>query len=422
VRATRAAAIAADMTLADLLAARAAQPGRGGFRYLADRGGDDALLDLVTLDRRARHLAVHLLAHAERGDRVLLYYPPGLDFLIGFFAATIAGLIGVPVACPRSLPVRPQDVAGAAAAIGDCTPRLALTVDAVLATLPAGARDAGPRWIATDLIGEGVIEALPAPAPDDLAYLQYTSGSTSAPKGVMISHRNVMANLAASQAMLSAAAEGASTGLSWLPHYHDMGLVGGLLTGIYGDLPVVLMSPFAFLGRPIRWLRAIADHRVTWSGGPNFAYELCCRQIRPLEIAGLDLSCWALAVNGAEPVRRSTIDRFCDTFAPAGFRREAMSPFYGLAEHVVFASGARTTAAPTMVRGPRVHDRGEPGWYAGCGTPAAGHGIAIVDPATRLRAATGTAGEIWLSGPSVAQGYLGAARGERAGVPREAGG
>ncbi|WP_267397175.1 MULTISPECIES: aminotransferase class III-fold pyridoxal phosphate-dependent enzyme [unclassified Sphingomonas] len=405
-----AAEIADGTTLADLLGARAARPGRGGFRYLADRsGGDDRLLDLVTLDRRARHLALHLLAHADRGDRVLLCYPPGLDFIIGFFAAAIAGLIGVPVACPRTLPIRPEEFVGAAAAIGDCTPRLALTTAAVLAALPAGALDAGPRWIATDLIGEGATEPLPAPALDDLAYLQYTSGSTSAPKGVMISHGNVMANLAASQAMLPTVPEGGSTGLSWLPHYHDMGLVGGLLTGIYGDLPVVLMSPFAFLSRPIRWLRAISDHRATWSGGPNFAYELCCRQIRPQEIAGLDLSRWALAVNGAEPVRRSTIDRFSDTFAPAGFRREAMSPFYGLAEHVVFASGAAPAAPPTWVRGPGVNGGRKPGWYAGCGAPAAGHAIAIVDPDTRMRAAGSAAGEIWLSGPSVAQGYWGRA-------------
>ena len=404
------------MTLADLLGLRASGAGRGGFRYLGDDEGGAAegqWLDHATLERRARYLAVRLRDFADRGDRVLLYYPPGLDFIIGFFAATLAGLVGVPIACPRGLPIRPEEFAGAAAAIGDCTPRLALTVEAVRAALPDGARDGGPRWIATDLIGtemdaSGEIGRVDPPGADELAYLQYTSGSTSVPKGVMISHRNVMANLAAIRA--ATVHDGDIVGLNWLPHYHDMGLVGGPLSCLYGDVPLIFMSPFAFLARPIRWLRAMTRYRATWSGGPNFAYELCCRQIRPREIAGLDLSRWQVAVNGAEPVRRATIDRFCETFAPAGFRRAAMRPFYGLAESVVFASGSRSRAAPKMVRGRGFHaDAGaEPVWYAGCGTPADGHRLAIVDPDTATPVTEpATAGEIWLTGPSVAQGYWG---------------
>jgi acetylornithine/succinyldiaminopimelate/putrescine aminotransferase/acyl-CoA synthetase (AMP-forming)/AMP-acid ligase II/predicted amino acid dehydrogenase/acyl carrier protein len=397
-------------TLVELLEARAADGiGKAGFRFIPDGGGAEQSLNLAELDARARGLAVRLAAEARPGDRAILYYPAGLDFLVALFACLRAGLVGVPVPSPRSRGGGLEEFAPIAAIIADCEPRLVLTTAAALAALPASGLQApgAPRWLATDTLpAEGGAVSHVA-GPDDLAYLQYTSGSTSAPKGVMVSHRNVMANLAAIFGRLAHRED--AVGVAWLPHYHDMGLVGGQLSALYGGFPFVFMSPTAFLSRPLRWMRALSRYQGTWSGGPNFAYELCCRRVRSSELDELDLSRWRIAVNGSEPVRRATVERFCQTFAPAGFRPEAMSPFYGLAETVVFASGSRSDAPARMVlRGPvGKEEPAEQGWHASCGIASPGHGIAIVDPHMRTPTSPGEAGEIWVSGPSVARGYWG---------------
>lgn len=400
-------ALAQGETLLELLECRAAEPGAGtGYTFLRNGVGEQKL-SFAALDLEARLLAARLRARADPGDRVLLYFPPGLEFLVGLFASFHAGLIGVPAPSPRGRVVTTEEFAPVAAVIADCAPRLSLTTESVLASLPAEIRRArnGPEWLSVGLGQTGSPERLERPGPDALAYLQYTSGSTSSPKGVMVSHRNVMANLAAIYERLDHPDD--AVGVSWLPHFHDMGLTGGLLSSLYGGFPFTLMAPADFLTNPLRWLRAITAHRGTWSGGPNFAYELCCRRVRPKDLEELDLSTWKVAATGSEPVRRATIDRFCETFAPAGFRREAMCPYYGLAETVVFATGTAAGAPPRTVPGRLPGNDGavETGCYALCGTTGTGHDVAIVDPETRRRVPPGEAGEIWLSGPSVAQGY-----------------
>lgn len=406
-------------TLVELLIARAS-PGGGkdaGYRFEREDGSED-ILDLTALETRARALASHLLAHGRRGDRVLLYYPPGLDFIIGFFATGFAGMTAVPVPCPRGGTIGALAYAATAAVIADCTPRIALTTSDRVAALPAAASREGVIWIASDALPPASAgpsgPPFPAPgqrdlpSPDDIAYLQYTSGSTGMPKGVMITHAQALANLAAIGAAMDLPA--GAPGVTWLPHFHDMGLAGGILFALYGGHPLVLMAPQTFLKRPVRWLRALTRHRGVWSGAPNFAYELCHRHIAAGERDGLDLQHWRVAVSGAEPVRRATVDRFAAAFAPVGFDAAALRPFYGLAESVVFVSGTRAEGGPRMVGAPAADGDASPALaYAACGTAAAGHHIALVNPETLERQSSGATGEIWVTGPSVAGGYWGRA-------------
>ncbi|MBB3587509.1 aminotransferase class III-fold pyridoxal phosphate-dependent enzyme [Sphingomonas sp. BK481] len=405
-------------TLVELLIARASPGGAAGAGYRFEReDGSEDILDLAALETRARALASHLLAHGRRGDRVLLYYPPGLDFIIGFFATGFAGMTAVPVPCPRGGTIGALAYAATAAVIADCTPRMALTTSDRVAALPAAASREGVTWIASDAlppVSAGPGPPFPAPgqrdlpSPDDIAYLQYTSGSTGMPKGVMITHAQALANLAAIGAAMDLPA--GAPGVTWLPHFHDMGLAGGILFALYGGHPLVLMAPQTFLNRPVRWLRALTRHRGVWSGAPNFAYELCHRHIAAGERDGLDLRHWRVAVSGAEPVRRATVDRFAAAFAPVGFDAAALRPFYGLAESVVFVSGTRAGRGPRMVGAPAADGEASPTLaYAACGTAAAGHHIALVNPETRERQSFGSTGEIWVRGPSVAGGYWGRA-------------
>ena len=256
----------------------------------------------------------------------------------------------------------------------------------------------------------------PGARPDTLAFLQYTSGSTAAPKGVMITHGNLLHNSALIQASFGSSPE--SRGVFWLPLFHDMGLIGGVIQTLYCGGSSTLFSPVSFLQRPIRWLQAISRTGATISGAPNFAYDLCVEKTTPEQRAGLDLSCWRVAFNGAEPIRPETLDRFADAFAPAGFRREAFLPCYGLAEATLLVSGGPRAGRPSSSRStPR------PSGAARSSRPApsrAGQAAgrqrqrrrrpsrrrsSIPRPASR--AAEDRVGEIWVSGPSVAQGYWG---------------
>ena len=256
--------------------------------------------------------------------------------------------------------------------------------------------------------------SLPRPRADDLALVQYTSGSTGQPKGVALTHRNLLANIRVMGQ--AAAASGSDTFVSWLPLYHDMGLIGAWLGCMYFGVPLVVMSPQSFLIRPSRWLWAIHANRATMSAGPNFAYELCLAKVRDDEIEGLDLSSWRLAYNGAEPVSPATIERFGDRFAPYGFRREAMTPVYGLAESSV------GLAFPPLGRGPLI-DRirrdafvrsgraepakpGEPDLrFVACGQPLPGHEIRVVDAAGN-ELGDRREGRIEFRGPSATAGYF----------------
>ena len=405
-------------TLVALLRARAeTMPDAPLFTFL-DSDGPETHLTPGALDTRARGIAARLQAVGAIGERVLLLYPPGLEYIAAFFGCLYAGAVAVPAYPPnparldRTLP-RLRTMATNAGA------RLALT-NALIRSLAGAVFELAPdlgalRWLATDGGGEDPDAWREPPlSGDTLAFLQYTSGSTGAPRGVMLSHTNLLANLALIHAAFEIRPD--DVGCSWLPPYHDMGLIGGILEPIYAGVPCVLMSPVTFLQRPLRWLQAIADYGATVSGGPNFAYDLAMRKATPEQIAGLDLSRWTLAFNGAEPVRAETIERFSAAFAPAGFRREAFYPCYGLAEAALIVTGGRR-AAPPAVRtftGAAL-DAGQaadaapdaPGArrLVGCGHIRAGQRLLIANPDTGEPCLDGQVGEVWAAGPSVAGGY-----------------
>jgi amino acid adenylation domain-containing protein len=401
----------------DILRARAAADPDGEACGFLDDGGVVHPVSYAELDRQARRIAGTLRRDHPAGARALLLYPPGLDYVAAFFGCLYAGVIAVPAYPPLTARQTPR-----LAAIGaDAEPAAILTGSAFLepgrALLDPVLRPASPdlAWLATDaLTGEPAGDwRPPATGPAGIAFLQYTSGSTGRPKGVMVSHGNLMHNSALIHDRFGHSA--ASRGVIWLPPYHDMGLIGGILQPVYGGFPVTLMSPMTFLREPLRWLAAISRFGATTSGGPNFAYDLCVRKTTPRQRAELDLSSWSVAFTGAEPVRAATLERFAAAFAPSGFRPAAFFPCYGLAEATLMVTGTRHDApvvvgefaADGLAAGTaRPARAGAPARrLVSCGQPAADQRLAIVDPATGAACPAGRVGEIWVSGPSVAAGY-----------------
>ena len=373
----------------------ALRPGRRAFVFLADGEEESDRLTYRALDRRARAVAALLQRHGATGERVLLLFPPGLDFVAAFFGCLYAGAVAVPAQPPHE-----RSLSRLRAIVRDSGPRCVLAAaDDRLRRTAAGVPELeGVRWLTVDGARSGEASWRdPGMGEGDLAFLQYTSGSTADPKGVMVTHGNLLAN-----ARSIAQAVGLSERdvlLSWLPLYHDMGLIGIVIQTVLLGARCVLMSPAAFLQRPMRWPRAVARYGATLSGGPDFAWDLCARKTTPEERAGLDLRRWRVAFNGAEPVRAETLDRFAQAFAPAGFRAAALCPCYGLAEATLLVSVASPGEAPS------VREK-----LAGSGAVAPGTEVAIVHPRTRRRVEPGRVGEIWVAGPQVAAGYWGRPR------------
>lgn len=352
---------------------------------------------------------------AERGLRqqpVLLLYSPGPEFAPAFFGTLLAGAIAVPVPVPQF--AAQYERLGRIAA--DCDPGAVLTTGALarqlLARLPAEAPLRLREWLATDGASAEPAWEPEAMRPSELALLQYTSGSTSEPKGVALSHANIAHNLE----MLAQAfqPEPAARIVSWLPHFHDMGLVTGIMGPLTCGGESILMSPLAFLQRPLRWLQAISDHRGQISGAPNFGYELCVRRAGRGEGMPLDLSCWQSAFAGAEPIRMATLDAFARRFRDAGFTRTALTPCYGMAEATLLVTckpagtppATYTLARDALRRGEALASQEESALtLAGCGHPAAGTRLLVVDPQRRTALPAGRIGEAWIAGPQVARGY-----------------
>ncbi|QDF05951.1 fatty acyl-AMP ligase [Myxococcus xanthus] len=405
-------------TLTDLLRWRASNQSEArAYTFLQDGEGQETTWTYGELDRQARAIAAALQEHKGAGERALLLYPPGLDYIAAFFGSLYAGVAAVPAYPPAQL----QAVTRILSILQDAKPRFALTTREILESVNALA-DAYPvlkdiRWIATDALEEGLEDGWKRPAitGDTLAFLQYTSGSTSTPKGVMVLHRNLMSNEDMIRQGFSH--DDHSSVCGWLPLYHDMGLIGTVLQPMYMGAHSVVMSPWSFLQRPIRWLNTITKYRATTSGGPNFAYALCTRKVKPEQLASLDLSSWRVAFNGAEPVRAETLAEFADTFAPAGFRREAFYPCYGLAEATLFVSGGITSELPrhlTVDSAALEQNRAvaAPPGPSGRMLVSSGRSwgdslIRIVNPETLVACAPGEVGEIWTAGPHVTHGYWG---------------
>ena len=407
-------------TFVELLHTRATQqPDRRAYTFLVDGETEEVHLTYQELDRQARAIAAMLQGGAAAGERALLLYPPGLDYIAAFFGCLYAGVVAVPAYPPDPMRLE-RTLPRLQAIIADARPQVVLTTSAIRAfaevLTPPGSAFQGLRWLASDSLPGELAESWQAPTVTGttLALLQYTSGSTSAPRGVMLTHANLLHNSACIQRAFGHTP--ASRGVIWLPPYHDMGLIGGIVQPLYAGFGVVLLSPLAFLQRPIRWLQAIARYQATTSGGPNFAYDLCVRKIGPEQRAALDLSSWTVAFNGAEPIRPETLARFADAFAPCGFRPEAFYPCYGLAEATLIVTGGELTARPvvqtfqtsTIERNQAIG--ATPGTdgartLVGCGRCLPDQQILIVDPSSEQVCPPNSVGEIWVAGPSVAAGY-----------------
>ena len=404
-------------TLPELLARRCGDAGR--FRFLQDGREVSASLDYRTLRARARAVANALLATASPGSRALLLYPPGLDVLPAFFGCLDAGIVAVPVPAPDGVRLK-HALPRLQAIVADAEADTILTAAAVQDDLATRMRDAlpGMRWLATDSLDPTEEEAggRPALAGDTLAYLQYTSGSTGTPRGVMLSHANVLANLRYLHDGF--ACDPQSISVTWMPYFHDYGLVEGLLRPLFSGNDCYVLSPLTLLKRPVRWLEAISRTGATHSHAPNFAYELCLERVTAEQREGLDLSRWRVAGNGAEPVRAATLRRFADTFAPCGFREKAFYPAYGLAEATLFVSARAHDVAPRFLdlradalernevaAATRDAPSAERRTSVGCGLTQPGTDLRIVDPATGTACPPDRVGEIWVDSPSVALGY-----------------
>ncbi len=406
-------------TLVEVLQSKARERGdKTAFTELSEEGAPDSAVTFAQLDRMARGVAAQLQEAGTAGRRALLLYPPGIAFVGAFLGCLYAGVVAVASSPPH--PSRPDrhTTARLLAILNDARPALVLTVPALeprVRTLLAET-GADARCLVPVLDGAGAAPAWSPPpiSPDTLAFLQYTSGTTGAPKGVPITHGNLMRNLQMMEAALGITDN--DSGVNWLPPFHDMGLIGGLLQPIYQGSSVALLSPVSFLQRPFRWLETMSRLQATVSGGPDFAYDLCARRITPEQKALLDLSRWRIALNGSEPIRPVTLAAFEAAFAPCGFSARAWSPCYGLAEATLFVSGGPRGDNPLIRRFHRERleqnaavgvPEDDPAGrdLASSGPPAEGLHVEIVPPETRASCPPGTIGEIWLQGPSVAEAY-----------------
>ncbi|MEM7533151.1 MAG: AMP-binding protein [Chloroflexota bacterium] len=414
-------------TLADVLRWRAEhQPNKWAYTFLtygkeADSEADEICITYGELHQQAQGIAHQLLALNATGERALLLYPSGLDFIAAFFGCLYAGVVAVP-----TYPPRPRTAMQFLNIVNDAQASVLLTTGEILGQSKLfGGVPHVQHEIATDQPVSSdidlIIDNTSVPInSDSIAFLQYTSGSTSAPKGVMVSHGNLMHNLQPMEAVCKLTSE--SIACSWLPLYHDLGLITKVLGSVYTGTPCVLMSPWSFIQQPIRWLHAISHYRVTHCIAPNFAYDLCVHKTTLEQREGLDLSCWQHIFNGAEPIQPTTLQQFITTFESYGIRKDAFAPCYGLAESTVIVTQSRSEDLPIIfyadpeqlkqnhaipaaasVTIPTTEGQGKA--IVGCGQAWGGQTILIVDPDTHMRCSEEQIGEIWIQGTSVAQGY-----------------
>ena len=425
-----------DRTFVDILRDRAQVSGdKIAYRFLVDGDKQELTLTYGQLHQRALAIAARLKDEAKPGDRALLLYPPGLEFICAFFGCLYAGVIAVP-AYPPGKSRLVQNVKRLELLSRNCTPAVVLcddgirdilnnritdeTQQSVLAQIEHNTSQDNSslallkaKVISTSSINDSVSESvIITPSVQDLAFLQYTSGSTGNPKGVMVSHKSLYIN---SYHICRTFKHSENTiGCNWLPQYHDMGLSGPILQSVFKGFCSILFAPSEFVKSPLQWLKYISQFRATSAGGPNFAYELCCRQFDESSLDGLDLSCWKIAQNGAERVRRSTLREFEIKFSSYGFNSKAFLPLYGMAEHVVMISAGdisskyKTTVltnSNTLVEEENIGSNPKNNVFVGCGQSLPHHEIVIVDRNTKKIMSDGCVNEIWCKGQSVGQGY-----------------
>ncbi|WP_144052388.1 non-ribosomal peptide synthetase [Anabaena sp. PCC 7108] len=404
-------------TLIDILRWRAIhQPDKQAYIFLPD-GETEICLTYGMLEQRARAIAMQLQSICSPGERALLLYPSGLDFITAFLGCLYAGAIAVPAYPPR----RNQNLTRLQSIVIDAQATIALTtqdlLDNDISIYLGQDRILGQlKWLATDTIAttDATSWQPPTLTEETLAFLQYTSGSTGMPKGVKVSHLNLLSNEQMIQHAFGHSSETIFVG--WLPLFHDMGLIGNVLQPLYLGIPCIFMAPVTFLQTPFYWLQAISRYRATTSGGPNFAYDLCIRSTTPEQRSQLDLSSWQLAFNGSETVRAETLEAFTSTFESCGFKREAFYPCYGMAEATLFISGGAKTKSPQVLgvddqalgqNQVAILEPDQPSYKAivGVGHPWLDQSLRIVSPDTRQICAEDRVGEIWVAGTNIAGGY-----------------
>src|SRR5579885_809138 len=404
-------------TLVDLLRWRVQQtPHQQVYTFLLHGDQEEASLTYAQLDQQARMVAAHLQQMGAEGQRAMLLYPPGLEYIAAFMGCLYAGVTAIPAYPPTTARLIPRIIT----ILENAQSQIVLTCTAALTAIQRGF-DQVPglqklQWINTDALASPLADAWRQPelTGETLAFLQYTSGSTSMPKGVMLTHNNLLSNLRLIQHRGEVSAQ--DHFVTWLPPYHDMGLIGSLLEPLYAGCSSTLMSPVAFLQRPLRWLQAITRKHATVSGGPNFAYDLCLRKSTPEQRAALDLSSWRLAFSGAEPVRSETIKRFTEAFAVSGFRPESFYPCYGMAETTLMITGHQRAKSPlhqpfqkAALEQHRIIPTScadeKSSTLVGCGWVGSGLSVVIAHPEHMTRCQEDEVGEIWVAGDSVSRGY-----------------
>jgi acyl-CoA synthetase (AMP-forming)/AMP-acid ligase II len=406
-------------SVVDLVRRRAeADPDGLAYTFLEAGEREGASVTWGALERHSRAIGATIASSVAPTSRVLIVLPPCVDFGAAFLGVLFAGATAIPTYPPSNSPTD-RTTARVRGIIADAGVTLVLSCQSVHARreqieslVP---ELSGIPWLTIDHLDPTAAAEWVAPVfgRSSLALLQYTSGSTAAPRGVMVTHANLLHNLAHTARLAQYARD--SIGVSWLPVNHDMGLINGVLQGVYSGSRTIQMAPAAFLQRPARWLQAISRYGATHSGGPNFAFDLCARRVSEQDRAGLDLSTWQLAYNGSEPVRRSSMEAFMRTFGPHGFRWTSFRPGYGLAESTLVVTSDPAGTAPVFRpagaggRASTSEPAASNDWVS-CGVADGEMGIRIVDPVTRRRRPDGQVGEIWVTGASVAAGYWNKAR------------
>lgn len=407
-------------TLVELLRWRATnETDKLAYTFLIDGKKEGTRLTYGELDRQARAIGTWLQQQNAQGQRALLLYPQGLEVIAAFLGSLYAGVIAIPVPPPDAGRLK-RALPRLRAIVKDANAAFALTNENFLGILQAEQLDFPEfkqmSWIATENIDLQLADQWQDPqiSADSLAYLQYTSGSTSTPKGVMITHNNIMHHCGYLQTACGYDAE--SVSITWMPYFHDYGLVEGMTEPLYNGHPCYVISPLAFIKRPLRWLQAIQRYRGTHSQAPNFAYELCVSRISDEQVATLDLSSWQAAGNAAEPINPRVLEEFFTKFAPSGFRWESFAPAYGLAEDTLLVSASPRQTAPVLclvqtseIEKNKIVEANSWGdgvrAIPGCGQLVCDTKVAIVDPDTLITCQPDQVGEIWVSDPSVASGY-----------------